>query len=81
MIRNKAEQKGTGNPVIVAKNIFKHYDLDNSGELEYEEFKKAMESFGSGLPEAELVTFFRIFDRDGSGSITYQEIVDAVWHK
>eukprot|EP00300_Choanocystis_sp_HF-7_P024230 c2563_g1_i1.p1 GENE.c2563_g1_i1~~c2563_g1_i1.p1 ORF type:complete len:287 (+),score=85.25 c2563_g1_i1:71-931(+) len=81
MIREKAEQKGKGNPMRTAQAAFKHFDLDNSGALEYGEFKKAMETFGAFLAEDELKTFFGIFDKDNSGAVSYQEIVDAVWEK
>jgi calmodulin len=50
--------------------MIKEVDVDNNGEIDFDEFcglmvKKMKES----EPEEELVEVFKIFDRDGNGKV------------
>lgn len=78
-IKDKAAQKGNKAPKLVAKDIFKYFDSNNSGSIDYAEFTKAMESFAPNLSEKELKTFFGMFDGDNSGEIEYKELLDQVF--
>lgn len=80
LIKSKSEQKGTGgNPKKVAKDAFKRFDADNSGNIDQKEFIEAMEFFSPGLNVGALKTLFRMFDKDNSGTIEYEEIVALAW--
>ena len=55
--------------------MIKEVDVDNNGEIDFEEFcglmvKKMKES----EPEEELVEVFKIFDKDQSGSIDVADL-------
>lgn len=53
-------------------------DDDRSGQLDMNEFKKAIKDFRVGLNEQEIQAVFSQFDRDGSGAIDYDEFVRGV---
>lgn len=58
---------------VVMKN-FKFYDVNSSGGVDVEEFRKAIERIGIVIPtEQDLRALFSIYDADGSGEIDYQE--------
>ena len=57
---------------------FKIADDDRSGNLDNEEFKKAMHDFRIGMNDKQVGTMFKIFDRDGSGSISYEEFLRII---
>lgn len=80
LIKNKATQKGGGNPKKVAMDTFKFFDTNGSKSIDYTEFGKAMETFAPNLSEKELKTFFGMFDHDNSGEIEYQELLDLIFN-
>ena len=57
--------------------LFRQYDHDNSGELEYEEFRQAVRKTAmmtqNEVTDAELREMFEHVDRDGGGSIGLAE--------
>lgn len=57
---------------------FKIIDDDRSGNIDMQEFKKAVKDFRIELSDKEIQTVFQTFDRDGSGSIDYDEFVRGV---
>ena len=55
--------------------LMKQMDTDNSGEIDYEEFKKVMAgSFFKKYTKQELQAAFRKFDADNNGYITTSEL-------
>jgi hypothetical protein len=61
---------------------FKYFDLNDSGEVEPDEFAKAIEKIGIMIPtKQDLDALFSIYDVDGSGSLTYKEFSSAVFNK
>ena len=58
--------------------LFHTFDLDNSGEIEFDEFKKMLPVLGVHLPEAKALRFFTSCDLDGSGQIDKQEFLVAL---
>ena len=57
------------------EQMIKEVDIDNNGEIDFEEFcglmvKKMKES----EPEEELVEVFKIFDKDGNGKIDIYDL-------
>ena len=55
--------------------IMREYDRDDSGSIEYPEFREIMmERMGDRNPQDELAKAFKIFDDDGSGVITVRNL-------
>ena len=52
---------------------FEHFDADDNGEIDREEFAGLMEALGAGMSEAELDMGFETIDTDGSGTIEFDE--------
>ena len=71
------------------KSAFNKFDTDNSGAIDFNEFKHALEYIGlhtqesglpgnGGMPEVVLEALFRKYDQDGSGQLEYMEFVNAL---
>jgi Ca2+-binding EF-hand superfamily protein len=81
-IKEKSEQKSGNKPAkMVARDTFRFFDTNDSKSIDFEEFKKAMETFGGGFNEKELKTLFGMFDNDNSGSIEFEELLEHIWPK
>lgn len=59
------------------RKIFKHFDLDGFGTIEFSEFTRALESMGCTFPEYEQRAVFNKYDKDGSNKLDYEEF--AAW--
>jgi len=55
------------------KTLLTRFDLDNSGELEMDEFRSCLEDFLAGLQDCEFEALAQRFDSDGSGSVSIPE--------
>lgn len=61
------------------KRAFSVADVDHSGELDYNEFKNAVQNYGlRQLSSGSLRTLFDSFDEDTSGSISHAEFVRSL---
>ena len=56
------------------ENMFRLYDTDNSGFIEFTEFMVILLVFQGGDPKEVLMRIFRVFDVDGDGFITQKEM-------
>jgi len=56
------------------KHIFRMYDTDGDGTIDFREFMILLYIMSSGTPEENLGQIFRIFDKDNDGSITRDEM-------
>eukprot|EP01006_Ploeotia_vitrea_P026665 TRINITY_DN59632_c0_g1_i1.p1 TRINITY_DN59632_c0_g1~~TRINITY_DN59632_c0_g1_i1.p1 ORF type:complete len:333 (-),score=213.76 TRINITY_DN59632_c0_g1_i1:60-1004(-) len=83
LIKEKVDQKKKGNTssLNAAHQMFKFFDIDNSGMLIYDEFVYALERLGVVMPELESRALFAAFDVSNSGRISYDEFVGAVYGK
>jgi Ca2+-binding EF-hand superfamily protein len=81
IIKEKAHQKAKGNTSerITAMQTFKHFDTDNSGEINFAEFSQALERFGVVMDKGKATALFGAFDKAGKGKISYQEFVNALY--
>ena len=65
------------------KKLFSHYDRDNSGELEFPEFKNAVRKGGHVAPrdcsDAQLKKLFAAVDADDSGAVGIDELTSFIW--
>lgn len=77
----KLSQKSSSyvsNETILLKS-FKYFDLDNSGAVDFEEWKKALQKIGVVLPPPPTsYEIFQFYDADNSGSLDYKEFCTQI---
>merc|ERR1712127_31690 len=64
------------------KNLFKTFDTNNSGTIDFREFMLALNVISKRTPEDKISTAFQLFDVDGNGWIDFSEmkrVVSAVY--
>ena len=64
--------------VKLEDHIFRMYDEDGDGIIDFKEFMMVLYIMSAGTPEENLGQIFRIFDKDNDGSITQKEMVKLV---
>lgn len=83
-VLRKLTQKTTGgqNEEAVLRRAFKYFDIDNSGNVNMQEFQKAVEKVGILIPTLQdLQVIFNCYDVDGSGHLDYNEFAAIVTGK
>jgi calcyphosin len=55
------------------RKIFRHFDLDGFGTIEFSEFTKALEAMGCAFPDFEQRALFAKYDKDGNNKLDYEE--------
>ena len=68
----------TTDVVKLENHIFRMYDEDGDGYIDFKEFMMVLYIMSAGTPEENLGQIFRIFDKDNDGSITQKEMVKLV---
>ena len=63
---------------FLAESLFKVFDEDNSGTLDFYELMLVKNASNLSTPEDKLNWIFTAFDQDGGGSIDLNEIMDIV---
>jgi len=59
---------------------FKFFDVNGSGSLSIDEFRKAIERIGIQIPtQQDVQALFDLYDKDGSGAINYAEFGEAIY--
>ena len=56
------------------KHIFRMYDTNNDGHIDFKEFMILLYIMSAGTPEQNLEQIFRIFDINGDGMISFREM-------
>lgn len=56
-------------------HIFRMYDEDGDGCIDFKEFMMVLYIMSAGTPEENLGQIFRIFDKDKDGLITQKEMI------
>ncbi|CAG2100286.1 unnamed protein product [Medioppia subpectinata] len=59
---------------------FKIFDFDNSGTIEIEDIKYALELIGEPITDEEIKEILTIGDKDKDGCISYEEFIKLVLH-
>lgn len=58
------------------EETFHHFDEDNNGQIDRDEFAQVMDALGADMTEDELDVGFSIIDTDGSGEIDFDEFTE-----
>ena len=70
------------NEINDLKEIFKAFDKDNDGQIEYEEFEQGLKKFKSNAIELdEYYSYFNSIDTDKNGKIDYTEFIASILKK
>ena len=70
-----AAQFGGGNPDW--NKYFDYLDLDNSGSLDFQEFKTGAQNRSKALNDENLDKIFDILDHNKSGTLTENQLMNA----
>jgi len=62
----------------ISEHVFRMYDTNADGNVDFKEFIVALEIFRNGSPEENLKQLFRILDIDDDGSINIREMMDVL---
>jgi Ca2+-binding EF-hand superfamily protein len=60
------------------KRLFKTFDSNGNGLLEYKEFKKAITDFKLGLEDGDIENIFKSFDKNNDGVLDMNEFMDLI---
>lgn len=58
------------------RKLFKHFDLDGFGTIEFSEFCKALETIGCLYKQFEMRALFDKYDKDGNNRLDYEEFAN-----
>ena len=57
------------------KHIFRLFDRDGNGTIDFKEFMIVLYVMSNGTPEENLRQIFKVFDLDGDGCISREEMI------
>ena len=67
-----------GNAEKFCEHVFRTFDADNSGKIDFKEFLLAINITSAGKPEEKLVWAFQMYDINGDGTIERSEMVEII---
>ncbi len=56
---------------VEVKEVFKFFDTDGSGSMDYDEFRLGLAKIGFSLPQNEIRRLFESFNVDENDTISY----------
>ncbi|KAL3868848.1 hypothetical protein ACJMK2_041605 [Sinanodonta woodiana] len=68
----------SGNPKKFCEHVFRSFDGDHSGKIDFREFLLAINITSGGTVEQKLDWAFKMYDIDGNGSIEKSEMVQII---
>lgn len=78
-VRKAAKEKKNFIDRLSPEEVFVKYDADNSGLMDFDEFKVMLPDLGIKLSEAKALKYFRMCDVDNSGEIDFEEFKVALY--
>ena len=67
-----------GNADQFCEHVFRTFDSDNSGKIDFKEFLLAINITSAGKPEQKLEWAFTMYDINGDGTIDQKEMVEII---
>lgn len=67
-----------GNANVFVDQIFRIFDKDGNGSIDFKEFMMATDMTASGSPEEKLRWAFKMYDKDGNGSVDLEEMIEII---
>ncbi|VEL11150.1 unnamed protein product [Protopolystoma xenopodis] len=67
-----------GNAEEFCTHVFRTFDKDNSGKIDFKEFLLAINITSGGKPEEKLEWAYQMYDIDGNGTIERSEMVEII---
>ncbi|KAK2184854.1 hypothetical protein NP493_250g03009 [Ridgeia piscesae] len=67
-----------GDARAFAEHLFRGYDTDGDGEIDFQEFMCTLSISTKGEPEEKLAWAFQMYDVNGDGSLTMNEAVEII---
>ena len=67
-----------GNPTAFCKHLFRTFDLDKNGHIDFVEFLLAINVTSDASSENKIHWAFKIYDIDGNGYISQQEFNSVI---
>ncbi|XXQ30308.1 EF-hand domain-containing protein [Plasmodiophora brassicae] len=81
VLKEKVRQKtrGSESEAYTLTRVFRHFDLDDTGTVDADEWTRALERFGILMPDKEGAALFQAHVTDGSGRIAYGDFVNDLY--
>ena len=67
-----------GNAEKFCEHVFRTFDADNSGKIDFKEFLLAINITSAGKPEEKLEWAFAMYDINSDGTIERSEMVEII---
>lgn len=67
-----------GNAEKFCEHVFRTFDSDNSGKIDFKEFLLAINITSAGKPEQKLEWAFQMYDVNGDGTIEPKEMTEII---